>query len=153
MINHENLDKFLSLTPRLKAIILLTAILFFLIGVWVVFLWGKSHGTVSVNPQLKQELNDSIIREQGIRAEAEKLAGINDLLKAQNAEQAKLLIDAQAKLNKNTAEKLKQIFDERQRKLAEIESEPDAKNSIRMLCDEAEQQGYRLSDVLCSEAN
>lgn len=153
MISHETLERFHSLTPRWKAILVLSIIFLFLIGIYLIFQWGKSHGKVIVNSRLQQERDDSLIREEGIRTEAEKLAGINDLLKAQAKAQAELLTQAEAKRNQENAEKLKQIFEDREKKLEKIESETDVKNHIRELCNEVKNTGYQLSDKFCSQAN
>lgn len=153
MISHETLEKYLSLSPRGKIISILIFIIIILVIVLTIFKYGESVGKTRVNQKIQQELEDSQIREAGIRADAEKLAGQNDLLKAQNEAQADLLIEAETKRNKENAEKLKQIFDDHQEKLDEIQSETDVKNSIRNLCAEAKATGYNLSEKFCSQSN
>jgi hypothetical protein len=153
MINHENLERFLSKAPLQKVgIVAGTISLIFLIlagMIFAVYKIGVSNGAVIRNQKLENERNESILREKLIRAEAEKLAGVNDLLKAQNEAQSELLIQTEAKRNKENAEKLKEIFDIHQQKIEEIESETDVKNHIRRLCDEVKTAGYQLSDELC----
>lgn len=150
---HENIDKLLNFSPRIRIACYLGFIVLLLVIILGIYKIGEYHGKLQVNRQIQQELDDSKIREQGIRAEAENLAGINDVLRSQSEAQAKLLVEAETKRNKGNAEKLQKIFDERQKKINEIESEADLKKHVRSLCDEVKTAGYQMSDAFCSQAN
>ncbi len=150
---HEKLESFLQLSPRWKLIIVGTFIVLVIASIIGIYLYGKSVGKSNINQRIQQELDDSIVREQGIRAEAEQLAGQNDLLRSQNQAQADLLIESESKRNKESAEKLKEIFDRHQQKINEIETERDVKNAVRSLCQEVKETGRQLSREFCSQAN
>lgn len=153
MITHENLEKFLSMTPGKKvlAVVVVNLVLIGMVLSFAVTLYriGEKNGKNQINQQIKLELEDSQIREQMLRDSAEKLAGQNDLLKMQTEAQAEILDAAKDKQAREQAENLNKISVRHQQKIEEINSEEDLRTATRAMCAEYKAEGYKLSDKLC----
>jgi cell division protein FtsB len=146
---HEQIDRFSSLTPRMKVIVAGIAVLL-VVGVLAFVFWlGARSGDGWAESRYIRE-RDERLKKIAVLEESERQLGAeNALLKKQNEAVAEAYEQADTARTREAAQAFTELLAERNKRLHEIDLDADFDSQICGLCSDAAKAGFQLSDEFC----
>lgn len=138
---HETIDRFGSLTPRVKLIVGAGIALIVIALFAGVFYWGVRSGDGWAESRYTRERDENLKKIQKFEGNEKQLAAENAMLKKQNEATAEILKANDAKLT-GDATKFVDLLTERTKRNEAIDLDNDFDTQLCALCDEGKRSGF-----------
>lgn len=153
---HEQLDKFFSLSPRIKVAVILCIILIpvltLALAFWLGTRWGGEWSDSKYLLEREQHLQKAAAfeTEANRRLENERqLSAENAFLRKTNEMTAEILRANDTKLSGDSV-KFTELIEARNNQIREIDADTNFDSQLCGLCADAERSGFKLSEKFCA---